>query len=215
MLRTNLSTRPFYNERIIHLLLALAAILVVGLTTFNAIQIIGLSRQNTDFTARINSDRGEARRLTEEARRIRAGIDQAALKATAEAADGANQLIDQRTFSWTAFFNHIEDTLPADVMLTAVRPQFAKDHSIVQMTVLGRQTEDLDEFMLNLEATGAFHNVLPGQQDETEDGVYRVILNAEYVASAAAPEKPKDAARPAGPAGAAAAATPGQEGPGR
>ncbi len=30
MLRTNLSTRPFYNERIIHLLLALAAILVVG-----------------------------------------------------------------------------------------------------------------------------------------------------------------------------------------
>ena len=39
MLRTNLSTRPFYNERAVQLLLALAALLVVVLTAFNAIRI--------------------------------------------------------------------------------------------------------------------------------------------------------------------------------
>ena len=39
VLRTNLSTRPFYNERAVHVLLALAALIVVVLTAFNAIRI--------------------------------------------------------------------------------------------------------------------------------------------------------------------------------
>ena len=43
MLRTNLSTRPFYNQRAVHLLLALAGVVVVVLTAFNAIRIIALS----------------------------------------------------------------------------------------------------------------------------------------------------------------------------
>ena len=43
---------------------------------------------------------------------------------TANGAREANRLIDQRTFSWTEFFNHIEETLPPDVMLTSVRPIF-------------------------------------------------------------------------------------------
>ena len=121
MLRTNLSTRPFYNERAVHLLLALAGVVVVVLTAFNAIRIIALSRQNTELSSLINRDHDEAQRLTREAQRIRAGINQAELEATANAAALANSLIDQRTFSWTEFFNHIEETLPPDVMLTSVR----------------------------------------------------------------------------------------------
>ena len=37
MLRTNLSTRPFYNERAVHLLLALAAVIVLALTAFRSL----------------------------------------------------------------------------------------------------------------------------------------------------------------------------------
>ncbi|MGH9372777.1 MAG: PilN domain-containing protein [Vicinamibacterales bacterium] len=206
MLRTNLSTRPFYNERIIHVLLVLAAIVVIVLTAFNAIQVLALSRQNTEFSALINRDRGEAQRLTEEARRIRAGINQEELKATAEAASSANSLIDQRTFSWTAFFNRIEATLPADVMLTAVQPSFERGSSVVQMTVLGRRPEDVDEFMQKLEATGAFHDVLPAQQIETDEGLYQVILRSEYRSTAS--EVP--AAAPDSPAPAPAGAQPGE-----
>ena len=43
MLRTNLSTRPFYNERAVHVCLALSAILVVALTVFNLWEIYSLS----------------------------------------------------------------------------------------------------------------------------------------------------------------------------
>jgi Tfp pilus assembly protein PilN len=195
VLRTNLSTRPFYNERAVHLLLALAGVVVVVLTAFNAIRIIALSRQNTELSSLINRDHDEAQRLTREAQRIRAGINQAELETTANAAALANSLIDQRTFSWTELFNHIEETLPPDVMLTAVRPSFTDNVTTIQMTVLGRRSEDLDEFMEKLEATGAFDSVLPAQRDTTDEGLDRLLLEAIYTGEVA--EEPA-AAVPAG-----------------
>jgi Tfp pilus assembly protein PilN len=180
VLRTNLSTRPFYNERAVHLLLALAGVVVVVLTSFNAIRIFALSRQNTELSSLINRDHDEAQRLTREAQRIRAGINQKELEATANSAAVANSLIEQRTFSWTEFFNHIEETLPPDVMLTAVRPSFNDDVTTIQMTVLGRRSEDLDEFMEKLEATGAFDSVLPAQRDTTDEGLDRLLVEAIY-----------------------------------
>ena len=198
MIRTNLSTRPFYNERAVHVVLGLAALVVLVLTAFNAIRIIALSRQNTDYSTRINRDRSEAVRLNAEANRIRAGINQDELQATAAAATGANRLIEQRTFSWTEFFNRIEDTLPADVMLTAVQPSFDQDVPVVMMTAVARRSEDVEEFIDKLEATGAFSNVLPQQTDPTDDGLHRVQLRAVYSNTAASPGAPAVTAPAAG-----------------
>jgi Tfp pilus assembly protein PilN len=189
VLRTNLSTRPFYNERAVQLLLALAALLVVILTAFNAIRIFSLSRQNTELSSLVNRDRQEAQRLTRDAQRIRAGINVEELQATADAAGVANALIDQRTFSWTEFFNRIEETLPPDVMLTSVQPSFGREATIIQMSVLGRQIEDIDEFMEKLEATGAFHDVLPTQEDTTDEGLHRLMVRSTYTGTVSeAPE---------------------------
>ena len=215
MLRSNLATRPFYNERAVHIVLGLAAIVVLVLTAFNAVKIISLSRQNTEFSTRINDARSEARRLTTEAEKIRAGINREELQATASAATEANRLIEQRTFSWTAFFNRIEETLPGDVMLTAVQPSFEHDVPAVLMTVLGRRTEDIDDFIGKLEATGAFSNVLPRQSDPTDEGLQRVQLRAIYTGAATPPEpdsqKPVD--KPAPPAPAPGSAKPAPSSP--
>ena len=180
MLHGNLSTRPFYNERGVQILLALAGALVLALTAFNVVRIISLSRENTELSSRTSGDREEAARLRREAAAIRSGINQAELKTIVEAANEANMLIDQRTFSWTEFFNLIEETVPADVMLTEVQPSFQENRTIINMGVLGKRTEDIDEFIVKLEATGAFHDVLPKQQDVNDDGLTRVIISATY-----------------------------------
>jgi Tfp pilus assembly protein PilN len=206
VLRTNLSTRPFYNERGVQVLLGVAALLVVLLTVFNALRIITLSRQNTELSSLVNRDRQEAARLTREAQRIRAGIDVDELQATADAAAVANALIEQRTFSWTEFFNHIEETLPADVMLTAVQPSFANGITTVQMTVLGKRTEDIDEFMEKLEATGAFEDVLPAQEDPLDDGMHRMLLRSVYIGTPQPETAPADPGAAPGPAPAPAPA---------
>ena len=198
MLRANLSTRPFYNERAVQLLLILAGVLVLALTVFNGWRIVSLSQDNTGLSSKVSSDRAEAERLRAEAATIRRGINQAELKTIVAAAEEANILIDQRTFSWTEFFNRIEETLPPDVMLTEVKPSFHEDQTIISMAVLGRRTEDVDEFIEKLEATGAFDQVLPKLRDVNEDNLTRVLITATYRAG--------DAERTAtgGPAGAAA-----------
>jgi hypothetical protein len=161
MLRTNLATRPFYNERAIHLLLALAAMIVLAITVLNVSRIITLSRHSTELSARTNADRAEASRLSTEATRIRRTINKDELTLVVNAAQEANALIDQRTFSWTEFFNRIEATIPPDVMLTSVRPSFKDGVTRVTMIVVGRQVADIDEFMEKLEATGFFEEIVP------------------------------------------------------
>jgi Tfp pilus assembly protein PilN len=193
VIRTNLSTRPFYNEGAVQLAIAAAVLLVVLLTAYNAVRVASLTRQNAELSASIDRDREEAQRLNAEAARVRATIDQVRLQAIADAASTANTLIDQRTFSWTAFFNHIEHTLPPGVMLTSVQPSFTASGTSVQMAVLGRRAEDVDEFMEKLEATGAFEAVLPVNEDRTEDGLHRVVLRTLYVGAVHAADDAGDA----------------------
>lgn len=180
MLRTNLSTRPFYNERAVHLVLAAVAVAVLALTVVNLYEIVQLSRQNTELSSRINRDRSEADRLTREATRIRRGINQEELQVVVAAAREANSIIDQRTFSWTRFFNVIEANMPPDVMLRAVQPNVQADGTRVSMVVIGRRAEDIDEFIEKLEADGAFEGLLASQMDET-DGLMRAVVEGRYV----------------------------------
>jgi Tfp pilus assembly protein PilN len=88
-------------------------------------------------------------------------------------------LIEQRTFSWTALFNQLESTLPEDVMLVAVRPDF-REGITINLDVQGRRSEDIDAFWERLEKTGAFHDVQWASLTVTEEGLNKVTMKAVY-----------------------------------
>jgi hypothetical protein len=207
MIRTNLSTRPFYNDRAVQLAIGAAALVVVALTVVNVVRIVTLSRQNTEYSRRVEHDRSEAEQRTKIAGEVRRGVDQKELQLVVDSAREANGLIDQRTFSWTAFFNRIEATIPPDVMLTSVRPTVKDGQTRVSLVVLSRRNEDIDEFMEKLEATGAFEDIVPSQQDRTESGLVRVVIESVYTGLGeeppAAPPQPAapGQAAPRGPGG--------------
>ena len=182
MLRTNLSTRPFYNERAVHVLLALIAIVVLAVGVWEVARIVTLSRYKTELTGAIDRDREETSRRTREAADIRRGMNQQELATIAAAAREANALIEQRTFSWTQLFNQLEATLPEDVMLTAVRPEFKDGATHVNMDIQGRRTEDIDRFFERLEATGSFHDVEWSAETVTEEGLHHMTMTAVYAA---------------------------------
>jgi len=186
VIRGNLATRPFYNERAAHLALAVFALFVLALTAFNVYTIVSLSARNTALGAEIRKDEEAAARLRREAAAIRARIDQRELQAVIDGAREANTLIDRRTFSWTEFFNLIERTLPEHVMLTAVSPEIRDGRTIVNLTVVGRRAEDIDAFMEELERTGAFRSVMPRIEDVNEEGLHRLSLSAEYAEASVA-----------------------------
>ena len=182
MLRTNLSTRPFYNERAVHAVLAFAAILVVALTVFNASRVVSLSRRQTELSARAQTAETRARELRAAALDIRRGLDAKELEAVATEAREANAIIDRRLFSWTELFNRFETTMPDDVRITAVRPKIDRDGTVtVTLGVVARRVEDIEQFMGNLEATGAFADVLMREENVMEDRTLVAVLEGRYL----------------------------------
>ena len=181
MLRTNLSTRPFYNDRGVRSVLALFGLFAVALTLFNVYEIVRLQGQSRDARQTIAQNDAQARDLRQKAQDIRRAIDRVKLEAVQEAAREANTLIDRRTFSWTELLNHFQTTLPADVRIAGVIPQVDSDgRRLVQVSVISRRAEDVEEFMDALEKTGAFSGVLPRSETPQENGTLRSELQAYY-----------------------------------
>lgn len=186
MLKTNLSTRPFYNERRVHLAAALVALAVVAFTAWNVAQLVTLSARRTELRTQAEADTRTAGDLRARAAALERGVDMVALAAIAEEARQANAIIDGRTFSWTAFFNRLEETLPPGVMLASVAPRLEQGDIIVTMVVMARRSEDVDEFMERLEASGAFGGVSPINDTVGTDGLHRVALRGRYIGEPAA-----------------------------
>jgi hypothetical protein len=215
MLRTNLSTRPFYNERAVLAGIGLLAFLTTALAAFNAAQILSLTSRNGELVARAEADEAKAAELREQARKTQQALDREEVDAVQAAAREANQLIDRRAFSWTTLFNQFEDTLPADVRILAVAPQLDRDgRMLVSVTVIARRDEDLDTFIDRLKGTGAFSAFIARQDETLDDGTTRAVLQGYYSpviepAQAAASPPASDSNR------AAVNATPGNATPAR
>lgn len=182
MLRTNLSTRPFYNVRAVQAALGIAAAVVLGLTLFNVIQVVRLSASQYTLGARAGEAEREATRLRGEAARIRAQINPQELQVVADAAREANAIIDQRAFSWTDLLAHFEATLPPDVRITTIQPRLERDASfVVAVGVEARRSEDLDAFIEALETEGGFRNVLSVQEQTNPDGLIQAVIEGTYM----------------------------------
>jgi Tfp pilus assembly protein PilN len=183
MIRTNLSTRPFYNERAVHLWLGLIAAIAVAATVFNVTRVTQYSRSDTRLSSQAARDEARAAELHTSAARLRATVDSKQVESASLEARHANDLIDRRTFSWTELFNRFETTLPADVRITAVRPKVdLRDGTLLIINVVAKGTDDVEQFMENLEATGAFKD-LRGTSDEhyNEQGQLEATIETRYL----------------------------------
>jgi len=190
--RINLATRPFYNERGVHAVLAMAAALVLAVSAYNLWQVYVLSGRQAELQGRISQADAKAAELRERAAAIRRSINARELDATVAAAREANLLIERRVFSWTEVLNQFETTLPASVRISSVRPRVERDGTMmVEVVVLARTVEAVDAFVENLEKRGAFSGVLSREEFVNEDGLIQAALEGRY--TPAAPPAPAEA----------------------
>jgi hypothetical protein len=182
MLRTNLSTRPFYNARAVRFGLGAVVVLAGVLTAFNAGRIYTLNARNSEFASRAQAAEARAADLREQARKTRQTLNKEEVDVVQAASREANLLIERRAFSWTDLFNRIEETLPADVRIAAVQPQVDEEgRMLVAMTAIARRFEDLNTFVDRLEETGTFRDVLSrNQETEQQDGMLRAVIQGYY-----------------------------------
>jgi hypothetical protein len=191
MLRGNLSTRPFYNERFVTIAMALIALGALALAAFNASELLALSKRRSDLTSRIARDAAETRRIQGETETLKHTIDANTLRTLAGSTREANGLIDQRTFSWTIFFGLIEKKLPLDVRLVAVSPKVEKGVFTVTMIVVAKTAGDLSTFDDALQEDGTFYDVLPSAFQQNDDGTLSATIVSAYNPPTSAPKPPK------------------------
>lgn len=196
MLRTNLSTRPFYNIRAVQAALGACVAIVILFTMYNAISLLRLAASQRSLGARAVQAQNDATKLRADAARVRAQVDAKELEVVSTAAREAKTIIEMRTFSWGELLAQFEKTLPENVRITAVQPRIEKDgRFIVGIRVEARQSGDLEKFLDELEMTGAFHNVLAIDEQATDDGLLEAVIEGRYLQQgSAAGEKPVAAA---------------------
>ena len=181
MLTGNLASRPFYNERLVRGVLVVALAAAAAWAAVNAATLVSLSQQSAMLSERVRSEGLRAAAARSDADGVRRGLDAKQLTTVATSATEANQLILQRTFSWTELFNQFEDTLPSDVRLVQVQPQAdAEGRLMVSLTVVSRRIEDLDAFIGKLEATGTFRGLVSRSDEVIEDGTIESRLQGYY-----------------------------------
>jgi Tfp pilus assembly protein PilN len=204
VIRTNLSTRPFYNERAVHIGLIVVAVIVLLATAYNVSRILRYSSSDTRLATQASRDEARAAELRQQAAQLRASVDPQQVELASAGVRQANDLIDRRTFSWTELLNRFETTLPDDVRISSVSPRVDRDKGIMlRVNVKARSVEDVQDFMENLEATGAFKDAQPVQDHFDEEGQLETSLDMRYMPAAAKPAaaqppEEKPAADPAG-----------------
>ena len=191
MIGTNLSTRPFYNERAVHAVAAIVAVLVLAVAAWEGVRVVRLSRYKTELNTAIQKHHDETELRDREAAQIRRGLDQKQLAIVSAQAKEAKGLIEQRAFSWTELFNLLEATMPDDVMLTSVRPEFKDGITQINLDVKGRSVEDIQAFWDRLQKTGAFRDVQWSTVNvEGENGLDTMQMRAVYTHAQASTRPP-------------------------
>ena len=180
MLKLNLATRPFYNERVIDSVLLLLGIVALVLMVAGGRTVFQLSNTYTDVVRMAELSETQIGTVTQEMVALNQSVSEDELEALRLSAAEANRLIDQRVFSWTELFNIIEQTLPNRVMLTGLRPIRNSGSMTLTIGVIGERITDIEQFIEDLEATGSVGNVLARQEQRTEDGMYSAQLIGEF-----------------------------------
>jgi Tfp pilus assembly protein PilN len=188
VIRTNLATRPFYNERAVRLVLIAIAGLGLAATAFNVTRVVQLSQRDTQLLTQASRDESQARDVSRRALQLRATIDPQVLEAASADARQANELIDRRTFSWTELLNRIETTLPDDVRVTTLRPKLDPKRGIVVTVILFAKTvDDANVFIDKLDATGAFAQLQKLDERLDDQNQLQTTIEGVYTPATAHP----------------------------
>jgi len=185
MLRTNLATRPFYNTRAVRVALCAVGAVVLVATFFNGARLVEVGLSERSRGARMTVTENEAARLRTETQQMLGRTDPERMEDVTGAAREANAIIDRRAFSWTALFERLEATLPADVRVTAVRPRLEEVGRVVlAIGVKARRVEDLDVFVESLEMDAGFYGVLAIETQTDAAGLVEALIEGVYSQSA-------------------------------
>jgi len=203
----NLASRPFRNERLPALLLALCFTVAGAITVKQLMAIRSLMPGRTSGLARqVKELEDERARLRSESGQLRAPRPE---QSTVAQWTLLKELVDRRTFSWSGLFAVLEETLPKGVRLMSISPGIKKGEMWLDLLAVARSNEDVLELIRVLEDRPEFDDVLPRNRTGEDELTFRLTMR--YTPPAQPPAVA--AANPASAPSPSPAATSAVEGP--
>jgi type IV pilus assembly protein PilN len=177
--RTNLSSGEFARSRLVAA--TLYALALVGIVV--AIGLVwwatGLRREATALEENVARAHRQSSRLREELRQAGfAPDDSAAVERLVRQVDGLNQIIDAKSFSWTALMNDLEAVVPRNVSVKSIRPDLKTKKVTFDGVALTLQ--DVTALMTALQTSGRFGDVFLQQQKATDENRTEFAIECVY-----------------------------------
>ena len=218
-LTINLATHPFRNNAIYWTMLGACAVLLAGFSLFNMYQYRATGAGIEKWSQTLQDRKQRLDDLSAEVAGMTRGVRQIDLKGLSDRGGFANGIILSRLFSWSTLFDRLEEVMPENVRLRAIRPAISREGIEVSVDAVTRDYASLLKFEENLIDSDFFTFVYPLSENTREaQGEINFNLTFGYMPagkkSGAEGEGvpptavPETAEQPAGATGAASPAAP-------
>ncbi len=214
----NLSTRPFRNNTAVGSVLAVVAAAVVLATVYNGSLYLNHGSRYQQVRQEQQQHLERLAKLETEERGLAAEIQRRDFRRLYGRGQFAGELILRRAFSWTLLFNHLENVVPPEVMMTAIRPQITSQGIVIRVDGIAKNHDALYAFEDTLQKIPVFTHVQPLNERKINPGRPEIsfAMNFDYLpakavtgpAAIASAQAPDGAPAPAATPAAAPAQTP-------
>ena len=183
MLRGNLSTRPFYNERLVTLVLLLVAVGVGGADDLQRHASSWRCRRSAASSRRASSaDRTEADRIAGETAKLRQTVDLVALRRLSADTPKPTRSSTSGRSRGRRSSASCRDAMPFDVRLQTVTPRIEKGQIHIRMVTFAKTGRRPLHFIAALQATKRFRDGYATEQQLQDDGTTWVAtLQGQYL----------------------------------
>ncbi|HEY4229173.1 MAG TPA: hypothetical protein VGO79_03315 [Thermoanaerobaculia bacterium] len=193
----NYAKRPFRDDRPAYVIAAFLALVGAVLLTINVRMAADYRRQVADTRAEIAQLEAREQKAEEKAQAARSALGSYRLSALAEESRGLAKIAAERKFSWTSLLTRLERTLPSDVGLVHLQPQFDQDgQTTLEMQLVARNRDAIVRTIEALSKNEAFGHVMlrtEAQPDARGADPIQFQLGCAY----APPEEPRKVSKAA------------------
>jgi hypothetical protein len=198
----NLSRRPFLNSRPVVRVSLLLLLLGLALLLWNVVQFQRYLSESADKRAQIEQGEREVTRQRQASAELQKRLGALDLEQMNQRVEFLNEVIAERTFSWTLLLDRLAEVQPNDVRLLRLTPKVESDErrgrarrsgrnreeTVARRIPLGisgeaRSDEALLQFVDNLFAHPSFANPNPSRDERVDEAgnLLKFDLNVQYV----------------------------------
>lgn len=198
----NLSSRPFRNNTLVASVLASAVLALIAATLYNGYVFMNYGGRYHDLQQEEQVHRDRLAGLESDERSLSREIQARDFRRLMGRGQFVADLILRRSFSWTLLFNKLEDVVPPEVMMTAIRPHITGEKTVIRVDGVAKNHGGLIAFEDSLQKNPVFARVYPVYERRVNPSRPEIsfALDFDYI----------PAKEPPGPDAIASGAAPGQ-----